>query len=82
MLFLYNKLRRSLPAHKSHHTRLRRAGGLSDKKNFLKNYFIPALNGEFLEMTIPEKPSSRFQKYRLTEKGIELKKELKKSEQK
>jgi ATP-dependent DNA helicase RecG len=29
-----------------------------------------------LEMTIPEKPKSHLQKYRLTKKGMELKKQL------
>lgn len=28
------------------------------------------------EMTIPDKPNSRLQKYRLTQKGLELKKQL------
>ncbi|WP_162340156.1 Fic family protein [Cyclobacterium salsum] len=46
--------------------------GLSDKKNFKENYLSPALEEELIEMTIPEKPSSRHQKYRLTQKGKAL----------
>jgi ATP-dependent DNA helicase RecG len=43
--------------------------GLSDKRNFKENYLFPALEWGLIEMTIPEKPSSRHQKYRLTQKG-------------
>ena len=46
--------------------------GLSDKKNFKANYLSPALEEELIEMTIQEKPSSRHQKYRLTQKGKAL----------
>ena len=42
-----------------------------------KNKFItPFLNDGLLEMTIPDKPNSSLQKYRLTEKGEQLKKTL------
>lgn len=37
--------------------------------NFRACYLMPALSGEFIEMTIPDKPNSRLQKYRLSEKG-------------
>ena len=40
------------------------------------NYIQPALKLGLLEMTIPEKPNSRLQKYRLTAKGEKTKKEL------
>ncbi|MEX0720604.1 MAG: hypothetical protein WD059_08050 [Balneolaceae bacterium] len=43
--------------------------GLSERKSFVQNYMEPAMEGELIEYTIPEKPNSRLQKYRLTEKG-------------
>ncbi|MDO5970289.1 putative DNA binding domain-containing protein [Flavivirga aquimarina] len=49
--------------------------GLSDKKNYIRNYQKPALEGDIIEMTIPDKPNSRLQKYRLTEFGKKLKEE-------
>ncbi|PKR80718.1 transcriptional regulator [Brumimicrobium salinarum] len=47
---------------------------LSDKRNYRENYQKPAINLDLIEMTIPEKPNSSLQKYRLTDKGKELKK--------
>ncbi len=54
--------------------------GLSDKKNFNKNFLLPALELELLEMTIPDKPKSSKQKYRLTDLGIRLKKQEEKED--
>ncbi len=51
---------------------------LKNKNNFIKNYLQPAITLGLIEMTIPDKPNSRFQKYRLTEKGKKLKRKLKK----
>ena len=50
--------------------------GLKHEDNFRKVYLIPALNSELIEMTIPEKPRSSKQRYRLTEKGETVRDEL------
>ncbi len=42
---------------------------LSDRKSFRERYLKPALDDGLIEMTIPDKPNSRLQKYRLTDKG-------------
>ncbi len=46
--------------------------GLRDRKSFRERYLGPALQAEFIEMTVPDKPNSRLQKYRLTEKGRDI----------
>ncbi len=48
---------------------LQAALGLSDRKSFRERYLKPALDYCLIEMTIPDKPNSRMQKYRLTDKG-------------
>lgn len=50
--------------------------GLSHRPAFRKNYLHPALKAELIEMTNPNKPKSRSQKYRLTGKGNDYKKGL------
>ena len=42
---------------------------LRGEDNFRQLYLVPALEAGWIEMTIPGKPNSRLQKYRLTEKG-------------
>ena len=42
---------------------------LKGQANFRDRYLKPALDLELVEMTIPDKPKSRLQKYRLTKKG-------------
>ena len=43
--------------------------GLTDEKHFREYYQQPAIALGLLEMTIPDKPRSSRQKYRLTDKG-------------
>ena len=51
---------------------------IKHRPTFRVNYLHPALEKEFIEYTTPDKPSSRLQKYRLTQKGmVYLKKFLK-----
>lgn len=42
---------------------------LQDRKSFRERYLKPALKDGLIEMTIPGKPNSRLQRYRLTDKG-------------
>ena len=46
--------------------------GLKSRKHFRSGYLSPALKAGLIEMTIPDKPNSRLQKYRLTESGKTL----------
>ena len=45
---------------------------LTDEKHFRQSYLQPAIAQGLLEMTIPRKPRSRLQRYRLTELGRTL----------
>ena len=40
--------------------------------SFRQHYLIPPLEKNLVEMTIPDKPNSRLQKYCLTLKGLRL----------
>jgi len=44
---------------------IQRALKLRDRKSFRERYLLPALTNGLIEMTIPDKPNSRLQKYRL-----------------
>jgi len=46
--------------------------GLKDEKHFREHYMQTAINAHVVEMTIPDKPRSKNQKYRLTAKGQNL----------
>lgn len=49
---------------------IRVAFELKDRRRLRETYIKPALAGGLIEMTIPDKPNSRLQKYRLTAKGM------------
>lgn len=49
---------------------------LKHRDSFVENYLQPAMEKKFVEMTIPDKPNSSRQRYRLTAKGEALKKKL------
>ena len=46
--------------------------GLRHEDHFREAYLVPALDLDLIEMTIPDKPRSSKQKYRLTAKGKAL----------
>jgi len=48
---------------------IRQAFGLKSRRRLRDTYITPALDEDLIELKIPEKPTSRLQKYRLTEKG-------------
>lgn len=46
--------------------------GLKDRMHFVTGYLQPALNEGLVEMTIPEKPTSSKQRYRIATQGKEI----------
>jgi hypothetical protein len=52
--------------------KLREALRLRDDEHFRRAYLIPALEAGLIEMTIPERPRSSRQRYRLTDKGRQV----------
>jgi ATP-dependent DNA helicase RecG len=50
-------------------TQIRAGLRLKDRMHLQKAYVAPAIEAGLVEMTIPDRPSSRLQKYRLTAQG-------------
>jgi hypothetical protein len=50
--------------------------GLRHRETFVVNYLNPSLESAYIEMTIPEIPTHKEQRYRLTAKGMTLKNKL------
>ncbi len=53
---------------------IQNALSLKDRKSFRERDLLPALSAALIEMTIPEKPRSSLQRYRLTGSGKQLRK--------
>jgi ATP-dependent DNA helicase RecG len=51
---------------------LQSALGLKARKNFRLLYLVPSLDAGLIEMTLPDRPQSSKQRYRLTDKGRQL----------
>ena len=51
---------------------LMRAVGLRDRRHFARTYLRPGLGAGLVEMTLPDSPTSRTQKYRLTALGRQV----------
>lgn len=55
---------------------------LKHQEYFRDNYLLPAIDAEYVELTFPDNPKHPNQRYRLTAKGIALKKQIQKSKKK
>ena len=52
---------------------IQEALALKHEDHFRDAYLKPAIEAGMVEMTLPDKPQSRLQRYRLTEKGKRMK---------
>lgn len=52
--------------------KLREKLNLKHPQSFRDHYLTPAMMAGFIEMTLPDKPKSKLQQYRLTKKGLAL----------
>ena len=50
--------------------------GLKNVDHFRKAYIVPAIAAGWLEMTLPNQPNSRLQRYRLTAQGLQQRREI------
>ena len=62
----------ALQAHPLSRGDLQLAVAIKDREHFRNAYLEPLLADGIIERTIPAKPTSRLQKYRLTETGEKL----------
>lgn len=62
---LFDKLREAIGNDVLSASEIMKRFGLSHRPTFRQNYLNPALSNGIVEMTIPDKPNSRNQKYRL-----------------
>lgn len=53
--------------------------GIKHRQHFRNAYLKPSLDEGYIEFTLPNEKQSKLQKYRLTAKGMALKKSLKNS---
>ena len=58
-----------MPSHEASREELQNILGIKDRKHFRSAYLKPALEHGLIEMTVPDKPNSKTQKYRLTDKA-------------
>jgi len=58
-------------------SQLQSAMKLQDRSHFSSAYLEPALKAGLIEMTLPDKPTSRHQRYRLTAAGKDLAEQIK-----
>ena len=59
---------------------LQRLLSLKDRHSFVRTYLLPAMEGGLIELTVPDKPNSRLQRYRLTAAGQAMHSALKPKE--
>ena len=62
-------------------TKIQEVLDIKNRDYLRTGYLNPAIANGYVEMTIPDKPKSQNQKYRLTPKGLELKDVLKKQKE-
>ena len=64
---------RAIDSHEYSRTEIMEIIGVKHRASFSDNYVQPALEMGLIELTIPDKPKSSRQKYRLTQKGKNIK---------